>query len=438
MKIQWIQDLKKEIWRTDLEGLSRLKANWIRFLRVVILISQGFTKRQIQQGASGLTYYSLLGLVPILAMLIGIARGFGLEEALKNWLSRQFVEQKIVIDRIFQFADSSLKTAHQGVIAGIGILLLLWAGIKIFMYIEANLNTIWEVKGERSFARRFTDYLAMILLCPLIILLSSGMTVYLSATVAAFTEGGFLEHVGAYLIPLLNLIPFLLTCLLFTFLYIFLPNTHVRFLPALWAGIIAGCMYQIVQWAYLYFQIGVTSYNAIYGTFAALPLLLIWIHLSWVIILMGAKISFALQNVNAFDFLSEDVLLSHRFRMILALRISHYSIKNFLNEQPSPSAIEISNKLSIPLPLTGHLLYQLVDAGVLSEVKREKDEEVGFQPARNLDKLSIKSIIDMINARGEEIQLPSSPEIELILKSLEKFDQAVERSDGNILLKDII
>lgn len=436
MKIHWIQDLKKEIWRTDLESLSKLKANWIRFLRVVILISQGFTKRQIQQGASALTYYSLLALVPILALLIGIARGFGLEEALKKWLTKQFVEQKLIIERIFQFANSSLETAHQGVLAGVGIVVLLWAGIKIFMYIEANLNTIWEVKGGRSF-KRFTDYFAMILLCPLIVLLSSGITVYLSATVAALTEGGFLEHVGPYLIPLLNLIPFFLTGLLFTFLYIFMPNTRVRFLPALWAGIIAGCMYQIVQWIYLYFQIGVTTYNAIYGTFAALPLLLIWIHLSWVIILLGAKISFALQNVNAFDFLTEDVHLSHRFRTILSLRVALFSIKAFLNETPPPSAIEVSNKLSIPLPLTTHLLFQLADAGVLSEVKRDKDDEVCYQPARNLDKLTIKSVIDMINTRGEEIPLPSSPDIDLILKCLEKFDQTVEQSDGNILLKEI-
>ncbi|MCC5831748.1 MAG: YihY/virulence factor BrkB family protein [Chlamydiales bacterium] len=438
MKIEWIQNLKKEIWRTDLQSLPKFKANWIRFLRVTILVSQGFTKMQIQQGASALTYYSLLALVPILALLMGIARGFGLEEALEKWLIEQFVEQKFIINQIFEFARTSLETAHQGVIAGIGILLLLWAGIKIFMYIEANLNFIWEVKGERSLARRFTDYLAMLLLFPIIVLLSSGITVYLSATVTALMEGGFLEKVGVYLVPLLNLIPYVLICLLFTFLYIFMPNTHVRFLPALWAGIIAGSIYQLVQWAYLYFQIGVTGYNAIYGTFAALPLLLIWIHLSWVIILLGAKISFAFQNVNAFDFLTEDVHLSHRFRMILSLRITHLSIKSFLEEELPPSAIEVSNKLSIPLPLTSHLLYQLAEAGVLSKVKRDRDEEVGFQPARNLDKLTIKSVIDMINARGEEIPLPSSPEIDLILKSLDEFDRAINESDGNAPLKDFV
>lgn len=436
MKVHRLQKLKKEIWTTDLEALPKHKANWIRFLRILILTAQGFSKRQIQQGASSLTYYSLLALVPVIALLIGLARGFGLEETLKKWLSHRFFEQKIVIDKVFQFANASLASVHQGVIATIGIILLLWSGIKIFMYIETNFNTIWEVKMGRSLARRFTDYLAMILLCPIIVLLSSGITVYISAIVSSFAKGGVLEHIASYFIALLNLIPFFLTCLLLTFLYIFMPNTRVRFLPGFWAGLFAGCIYQGIQWIYFYFQIGVTRYNAIYGTFAALPLLLIWIHLSWVIVLMGAKTAFAFQNVNAFDFLTEDVHLSHRSRTILSLRIVHFCIRAFIHDKPSPTTIEISNKLSIPLPLCRDLLYQLVDAEVLSEVKREKKED-GYQPARNLDKLTIKNVVDMINTRGEEISLPPSHETELILESLKKFSQTIEQSDGNILLKDI-
>lgn len=437
MKVSWVEFLKREIWRVDLEQLSKYRAFWIRFLRILILVSQGFTKSQIQQGASTLTYYTLLGIVPVIALLVGIARGFYLEGALKTWLLQQFADQKDIIEKLFEIANSSLKTAHQGIIVGIGTLILLWAGIKIFLYIERVLNNIWEVKRGRTFARRFTDYLAILLLCPIIVFLASGITVYLSAALTALMSGGILKHIGPLILPLLNLIPVFLTCLLFTFLYIFMPNTRVRFLPALWAGIIAGFIYQVVQWLYLYFQIGVTNYNAIYGTFAALPLFLIWIHLSWVIILIGAKISFAFQNVNAFDFLSEDVYFSNRFRTILLLRITHLCIKNFCEAKPPPSPIEISNKLSIPLPLAGHLLFQLVEANILSEVKRYKDQELGFQPARSIDQLTIKSVLDMINARGEEIPFPPSAELTVILNSLEKFNLAIEESDGNILLKDI-
>ncbi len=437
MKWEWQNYLKKEIWRVNLDTLPKWKARKIRFLRILILIGQGFTKSQIQQGASSLTYYTLIGIVPVVALLIGLARVFELEHALKTWLLTQFADQKDIINKLFDFAKTSLETAHQGIIAGIGILVLLWAGIKIFLYIEKVLNTIWEVKQGRSLARRFTDYLSMLVLCPLIVLLSSGITVYLSAALTALTSIGFFGHIQAYILPILNLIPIFLICLLLTFLYIFMPNTRVRFLPALMAGTIAGIIYEIVQWLYLYFQVGVSSYNAIYGTFAALPLFLIWVHLSWVIVLMGAKISFAIQNVNAFDFLSEDVHLSHRLRVILSLRITHLCIKNFCHDSPPPSAIEISNQLSIPLPLTGHLLFKLLSAGVLSEVKRDKDQDPGFLPSRSVDQLTIKRVIDMINSRGEEIVLPPSRELDLILNSLEKFGLAIENSEGNILLKDI-
>ena len=296
MKPHWIEYLQKDIWRVDMATLPLWKGLWVRFLRIIILISHGFSKKQIQQGASSLTYYTLLAIVPIIALLVGIARGFELEKSLKEWLLQQFAEQKDVITRIFEFADAALETAHQGILAGVGVVVLLWAGIKIFLYMEHVINGIWEVKKGRSLAKRFTDYLSMLILFPLIIFLASGLTVYLSATLTALFSGTELETIASIVLWFLNLIPIFLICLLFTFLYIFMPNTRVRFFPALWAGILTGLFYQLIQWLYLYFQIGVTKYNTIYGTFAALPLFLIWIHLSWVIILLGAKISFAFQN----------------------------------------------------------------------------------------------------------------------------------------------
>ena len=430
--------LRKEIWHVKIETLPKWKAYWIRFLRILILTSQGFTKSQIQHGASGLTYYSLLAIVPIIALLIGIARGFLLEQTLESWLLQRFSEQSDVIKKIFHFANLSLEQAKGGVIATIGIALFLWASIKILLNIEFVMNQIWEVKKGRSIAKRFTDYLAMIVLAPIIIFLTSGLTGFLSATITALAQGtNILEHIAPLVLPLLSTVPFLLTCLLLTFLYIFMPNTRVRFLPALLAGVLTGIIYQLTQWIYLYFQIGVSRYNAIYGTFAALPLFLIWLHLSWVIVLLGAKVSFAFQNVDAYEFISEDVHLNHKFRTICSLRIAHLSIKQFCLGEPPPSIIEISNQLAIPLILTGQLIDQLVGAGVLSEVRREKDQEVSFQPARSVDKLTIKQVLDMINERGEAISLPPSHELTLILKSLEKFNTAVENSDGNLLLKDI-
>ncbi|MCH9626426.1 MAG: hypothetical protein S4CHLAM2_00480 [Chlamydiales bacterium] len=437
MKRDWRHYLKKEIWRVNLESLPKWKGRKVRLMRILILISQGFTKSQIQQGASSLTYYTLIGIVPIIALLIGLAQLFALEHALKTWLQTQFVDQKEVINKIFDFSKSSLETAHQGLIAGIGIVILLWAGVKIFLYIEKVLNTIWEVKKGRSLMRRFTDYLSMLLLCPLIILLSSGVTVYLTAALTALTSIGFFGHIQPFILPLLNLIPVVLICLLLTFLYIFMPNTRVRFLPALSAGVSAGLIYQVIQWVFLYFQVGVSKYNAIYGTFAALPLFLIWIHISWVIVLLGAKMSFAFQKVKAFDFLSENVHLCHRMRVILSLQVIHLCIKNFCQNSPPLTDVEISNHLSISLPITSHFLSQLTEAGLLTEIKRDKDKETGFSPSPGVDQLTIKRVIDMIDVRGEEIPLPPSRVLASILDHLEKISQALEKSEGNVLLKDI-
>jgi len=438
MARNWSSFLHNRVWQVQISTLSKWKAFWFRFLRIVLLTSQGFTKSQIQQGASSLTYYTLLAIVPMIALVLGIARGFLLEKEVEEWLMRQFGQHQEILEQILRFAEASVAKVQGGLIAAIGVLLFLWAGIKVLIYIERVMNQVWEVKRKRPFARRFSDYLAMLFLCPLIILLASGMTVYLTTALTALGEHGKILHeISPVLLWMLNLLPYLLTCLLFTFLYIFIPNTRVRFLPALWSGLITGTVFQLIQWAYLYFQIGVTQYNVIYGTFAVFPLFLIWLHLSWVIILLGAKITFSMQNVDAYEFITDDVLLSHKFRTILSLRLTHFCIKKFCTANPPPSTIELSNNLSIPLSLTGILLFQLVAAGILSEVKREIDQEAGFQPARDVDQLTIKCVIDMINLRGEAIPLPPSHELDLILKSLDQFNKEIEQSNGNILLKNI-
>ncbi len=432
-----LDKIKEKIWRVDLKMLPKWRAYKIRFLRILILTSQGFTKSQIQIGASSLTYYTLLGLVPIIAFMIGIARGFQVQETLHKWVINRFPEQKVILDKIFEFATSSIQSTQQGVIAVVSILLLFWAGIKIILYIESNLNIIWEVTEKRSFAKRFSNYLAILVLSPLIIVLLSGVTGYVTAILSTISEQGFFQHISDLIVSLANLIPFLLLCLVFTFLYIYMPNTRVHVWPALIAGVITGLIYQGIQWVYLYFQIGVTKYNAIYGTFAALPLFLVWIHLSWVIVLLGAKITFSIQNVDAFDFISENVPLSYRARTILYLRIAHFCIKNFAEGQRPPTSIEISNRLSISHPLTNHILHKLVVAKVLSEVKRDKNGDPAFMPSRSVDQLTIKRVLDMIYTKGVEIPLPPTPEISVILTSLEKFSKEIEESDGNILIKNI-
>jgi membrane protein len=426
--------LKKNIWHVPLARLPKWKAFTYRSLRVILLTLRGFTKSQIQQGASSLTYYSLLAIVPIIAILIGIARGFNFEKALEAWALHQFSDQKEVIQRIFIFASESIAKANGGVIAGIGTAILIWSALKILINIEFVMNQIWEVQKGRSFTQRFTDYIALLFVAPIIIFLSSGLTGYVSGFIGFLSKENYLAR---FLAPLLNATTILLNAILFTFLYVFIPNTRVKLRPSILAGIFTAIAYQILQWVYFYFQIGVAKYNAIYGTFAAFPLFLIWLHLSWVIVLLGAKVCFSLQNVDAYEFIAEDVHLSQKIRLICSLRIAHLCIKLFAEEKPPMTIVEISNALSIPLLLTSQLIYQLVSSNVLIEVKREKDQEDSYQPGRNIERLTIKRVIDMIQESGETIPLHLSKDLSSILKSLHAFNSTIEQSDANLLLKDI-
>lgn len=433
-----IKYLKEDIWKISAETLSFRQAFKIRFLRVFVLTAKGLTKSQIQKGASILTYYSLLSLVPMLALLIGIARGFSLEDNLHQVLLARFSNQAEVLNKLFEFARSSLQQTARGVIEGLGVILLAWSTIKILKNIESVMNEIWEVTRSRTIAKQFSDYLALLVICPLIMFISSGVTVYLTARITAIVQkSALLTEVSPVLFFLLNLVPYLLTSGLFTFIYIFMPNTYVRFKPALYAGLIAGLLYQIFQGVYIYFQVGVSSYNAIYGTFAAVPLFLIWMQLSWVLFLVGAKLAFAFQNVTAYEFITEDFRLSHRAKNLLSLRIVHFAICRFCEGKEPLTAAEFSRILSIPLMLTHQLLHELLGAQVISETKRTEEEEMCYQPARDVDQLTIKWVLGRIEAHGESIPFPQTKESKLLEHTLATFDSLIEKSDANRLLKDI-
>ena len=423
---------KHGVWRIRTQDLSRSKALGIRILRIFVLIGEGFTKSQVQIGASSLTFYSLLATVPILTFFFGLARGFLLEKVFKHWLSRQLEGQATVIDKLITFAQNTLSQGGETVLLGSGLALLLWSGIRILTHLELSINHIWEAKSRRTLARRFSDYMALFFICPIFVLVSISFTAYFSSEVAALAKtDAFIR----FLSPLLSLVPFVLLWILFTFIYIFIPGVRVNFMAAFWGGFVTSIIYQVVQWIYIYFQVGVTTYNAVFGTLAALPLFLIWLYVSWIIVLLGAKMTFAFQNVNAFEFMVHDVHLSHHFRHILCLRITHMVFRRFKEAKPPPTATELANSLSIPLLLVTRLIYHLIESGVLSEVQGEKGQPCGYQPARSIEELTIKDILDMISHKGEEIPLPEGDDVEKILDFFDAQEK-VRSSPANLKIKD--
>lgn len=434
-----VQFVAGDIWRSRVQEMPWLKRFWVRVLRVLLLAVRGFREDACILRASSLTFYTLLSIVPVLAMAFGIAKGFGFHDMLEAQLYKNFPGQEEVVSKVVVFADSLLETTKTGLIAGFGMVVLFWAVFKVLGNIEQSFNQIWRVKHERSLARKLGDYLAIMLLSPLLIILQSSATVFVTTQITIVTQKiallGFLSPLIFYSY---KLIPYFLVWVLFTLIYLIMPNTRVKFRSALIAGLIAGTGYQILQGFYLAFQIGAARYNAIYGSFAALPLLLIWLQLSWLIVLLGAEISFAIQNVGHYEFERDTSQASPGLRKLVALRITLYLVRR-LGKGVTPVEVEqIADDLELPLTLTNRVLRELTDSGIIKEVQLVDSNLRGFIPSLDADQLTISYVLEAIERRGVNgIPLPESPEFMALSETLENLRLTIEQSPINKRLKEI-
>lgn len=276
------------IWRNESDSI------WIKLLKTVNLSVRSFLDTGLQSKSAALTYNSILAIVPAFALLFAIGRGFGFQNLLQDQLYSFFPAQHQAISTALSFVDSYLEQASQGIFVGIGIVLLLWTLISLLGNIEAAFNHIWGIKQNRSLYRKVTDFTAIFLMIPILMICSSGISIFMSNTVQNNIDFRFLSPVFEVL---LDITPFLLTCLAFTLAFILIPNTKVKFKYALISGIICGISFQILQQLFVSGQIYVSKYNAIYGSFAFLPLLLIWLQLSWLILLFGCVLTYSAQNI---------------------------------------------------------------------------------------------------------------------------------------------
>lgn len=438
--LQRIKDfLSYDLWRIRSRKLPPRKSFLIRQLRMLILAFRGFDEDKCSLRASALTYYSLMSVVPMAAMAFGIAKGFGLQKLLEREIMEQFRGQEEVIARVMEFARSMLETTRGGLIVGVGVAFLFYLIIKLLGNIEKSFNDIWGVTRARSLFRRISDYLSIMLIAPLLLAMSGSVTVFIRAQIEYFTQHiSLLGPLSPLILFSLKLLPFLVIWALFTFMYVFLPNTEVRVRAALVGGIVAGTIFELLQWGYNAFQVGVTKYGAIYGSFAALPLFLIWLHLSWMIVLFGAEIAFATQNVDTYEFEPDALRVKPSFKRILALRIANLCVKDFCSGQRPRNAEEISRVLEIPIRLVNQILFELVHSGVLSEVNGGMEDNPRFQPARNVEVLTLSYVLQALDALGtDDIPVEKSEELEKIQDALDQFSAVVENAGANRPLGDI-
>ncbi len=431
---------REGIWRIRLKDLPPGKSVMLRYLKVVLLSSEGFLKHNCDLRASALTFYTTLSVVPVAAMLFGVAKGFGYENKLKAELYQRFAGQEEVLDKIVVFADSFLENTKGGMIAGVGVAVLFWTVVSILSNIESSFNAIWGVRKSRALIRKLTDYLSLMLICPLLVLIASSATVFITTKLTSLSgEIPLSESLSPAIIIMARLLPVLVIWILFSFIYIFLPNTKVNLKSGIIAGLAAGILYQVLQESYIFIQVALSKYNAVYGSFSALPLFLIWLRMSWLIVLFGAEVSFADQNVKNTEYERDAMKVSYSYKILLTLWTVSFLVKKFCRGEMAPTDIEITDVLGIPIRLTREIIYDLSNAKIISEVVMEHNECIRYQPGVSIEHLSLTYVMEAINANGDSDAFPVSEDQSLnsISESLKEFKSELARSPANVLLKDI-
>ena len=440
---EWIQKavhfLERDIWQIPLRELPRGKSILFKHLRILVLAFRGFNEDKVAMRASALTYYTLFSIVPIVGLAFGIAKGFGLETYLERQLAIALSGREEVLHWILSFSKSILETANGGVVAGVGLLILLFTIFKVMSNIELSFNDIWQVKKGRDWTRMLSDYFAMIFVAPIFLIMSGAATVFLNTQVSQFSKNlDFLSFLSPILLFLVQLVPYLLIWLMLSILYLVMPNTKVKFTSALVAGIIAGTLFQLVQWGYIYFQIGVSRYNAIYGSFAALPLLLMWMQISWLVVLLGAEISYAYQNVDNYEFDVESQNISFLNKKIITIYVMHMLVSYFQKGKSPPDSSEIAQKLEIPNKLVRSVLNDLGDVNLVSEVQLENAKGTGYQPALDISQITLQMVLERLERKGIDFMVvKKTKSLAKIREAISAIGQKIEDSDHNLLLKDL-
>ncbi len=423
----------EKIWHIRLDKVDKRQSFFLRQLRIFSLAIKGFNEDKCLTKATALTFYTLFSIVPVLALVFAISKGFGYEKDLQIMIAASYPEYKQILDQAFISANSMLANTRGGIIAGFGIVLLLWSVLKLLVNIEENFNEIWEIKKGRTWIRKVTDYLTVMLVSPLLLIVGGGLTV------AIQTKVGSIHLLGSLSTILIQLLAFSLVACVFGFLYLVLPNTKVNFKSAIIAAIIGTILFELLEWAYVKFQIGANSLNAIYGGFAALPLFLIWVQYSWYVVLFGAEIAFANQNVDHYELENEISKLSVRYKKVISLMIANLVAKRFFEGEKPLNSIEIAQKLDLPVRLARTVINDFVTAGIFIEMRTDIEKEIVYQPGITESKLTVKNILEALEKNGVN-NLPISDTSELIHinQLMHDLEKSLDNELGNTFIKDIV
>lgn len=431
-----VKFMKTDIWQIQSDDTSPLGYLCLEILKKIILAVRFFTAKRVVTEAAALTYSTMLAIVPILAVVFAVARGFGYNKYIEIWFLDAFRSQPQAAEVIVGFVNSYLIHTRSGVFLGIGLAFMLYTVLMLVSNIERTFNNIWQVKKPRSIFRTFTDYLAMLFMFPIVIVLTSGISIFIATLSVSLPDITLLTPAVKMLI---KLTPYILMSGLFIGLYVFMPNTHVKISACMVPGILAGIAMQWLQLFYIHSQIWVSSYNAIYGSFAALPLFMLWVQISWTICLFGAELCYTNQRLDYYAYDTTTADISHRYRIMLCAIMLACLSKRFEQVKKPYTASDLRDKTGIPIRIVNDLLFRMIESNLVIEISSdEKGESSRYVPAESPHTLSLGTMIDRLEANGRwriDLQLRNIDD-KIMRKSLELRSRYLHDTK-EILIKDL-
>ena len=423
------------IWRISENELSKSNRFYYRLIKTSVIAIRGFINEDLVVKASALTYSILFAIVPFFALIIAIGKGFHVDKMIENSLQDSFIGQEDMVPTIMGFVERYLQTTQGGLFIGIGIAILFWSVMNFFRHVEKAFNSIWQVKKSRSIFSQFAVYFSAILIIPLLIVFSGGLSIFVSSSVKQ-------SYVYEVLSPLLRfgmkLIPYFINWVVFSVLYKAMPNTRVKIKNAIIAGVVAGSAFQAFQMLYINGQVYLSRYNVVYGSFAAVPLLILWIQISCLIILLGAEISYASQNVNNFDFELDTNNISTRYKNFLTLFLTYVIVKQFENQQPPLTTEQIVSTYKLPIRLANEITTKLVSVNILTEILNTNTKIKTYQPAIDINQLTVNILFNRLESSGSELFLINKNKLldSFWHKTLE-IKQQSDSQTTQLLVKDL-
>lgn len=447
--IRWLPwFLTVGIWRLTEGELGKGKARLVRTVQVLVLAVRGFTEDRLMIKASALVYYTLFAIVPVMALLLALGRGFGVQEMLlKSMNGGASGGDGALTGMVMGFVENYLNRASGGVFVGVGVVMLLWSVMSAFSRVEKIFNDIWQVKKSRNYLRQFTTYFSMMLTLPVLLVASSGISMFLVST---FSDEYVFGMLSVWLVRGIKMLPYVINILMFTAVFMIFPNTKVKVSSALIAGVVTGIAFQIFQFLYINGQAYLSSYNAVYGAFAVFPLLLLWLQISWLIVLLGAELSYAVQHADDYRFDADVRHMSIRYREFLCLSLMVMVVRRFVGGERALSDGDVARESSLPMKVVRSILNELHDNGLLVFEEEEKSGERRYYPAVDVSRLSVADLLlhlrkvgveSIGNVRrgecfGDEADGVTGEVFAKCWKVMRSLDDAV-KGQGEVLVKDV-